>query len=58
MLITMNPGAVASLSGGDIFYHWDFKPLRDGPILESQLRRLVTRTTGYNCTLRVRTSYG
>lgn len=51
-------GAVPSLSGGDIFYHWDFKPLRDGPILESQLRRLVTRTTAYNCTLRVRTSYG
>ncbi|KAH9994698.1 hypothetical protein BJV77DRAFT_994255 [Russula vinacea] len=48
----------ASLSGGDIFYHWDFKPLRDGPILESQLRRLVTRTTGYNCSLRVRASYG
>ncbi|KAF8504416.1 protein transporter SEC24 [Russula emetica] len=51
-------GAVPSLSGGDIFYHWDFKPLRDGPILESQLRRLVTRTTAYNCNLRVRTSYG
>jgi protein transport protein SEC24 len=32
--------------------------LRDGPILGSQLRRLVTRTTGYNCTLRVRASYG
>ncbi|KAI0295750.1 protein transporter SEC24 [Russula brevipes] len=51
-------GAVPSLSGGDIFYHWDFKPLRDGPIMESQLRRLVTRTTGYNCTLRVRASNG
>ena len=54
----MDPGVVPSLSGGDIFYHWDFKPLRDGPILESQLRRLVTRTTAYNCTLRVRASYG
>ncbi|KAI0300156.1 hypothetical protein B0F90DRAFT_1630148 [Multifurca ochricompacta] len=51
-------GAVPSLSGGDIFYHWDFKPLRDGPILESQLRRLVTRNTTYNCTLRVRASSG
>ncbi|KAH9965184.1 hypothetical protein BC827DRAFT_1259263 [Russula dissimulans] len=51
-------GAVPSLSGGDIFFHWDFKPLRDGPILESQLRRLVTRKTGYNCTLRVRASDG
>ena len=58
MLTTMYPGAVPSLSGGDIFYHWDFKPLRDGPILESQLRRLATRTTAYNYTLRVRASYG
>jgi protein transport protein SEC24 len=58
MLITANAGAVPSLSGGDIFYHWDFKPLRDGPIMESQLRRLVTRKTGYNCTLRVRASNG
>lgn len=51
-------GVVSSLSGGDIFYHWDFKPLRDGPIMESQLRRIVTRKTGYNCTLRVRASSG
>jgi len=54
----MNLDAVPSLSGGDIFFHWDFNPLRDGPILESQLRRLVTRTTGYNRTLRVRAPYG
>ena len=51
-------GVVSSLSGGDVFYHWDFKPLRDGPIMESQLRRIVTRKTGYNCTLRVRASSG
>jgi len=59
--VFLNPassGVVSSLSGGDIFYHWDFKPLRDGPILESQLRRIVTRKTGYNCTLRVRASSG
>ncbi|KAH9067827.1 protein transporter SEC24 [Lactarius vividus] len=51
-------GVVSSLSGGDIFYHWDFIPLRDGPIMESQLRRIVTRKIGYNCTLRVRASSG
>jgi protein transport protein SEC24 len=56
--MTINTGSVSSLSGGDIFYHWDFKPLRDGPVMESQLRRLVTRKTGYNCTLRVRASNG
>jgi protein transport protein SEC24 len=57
-VIFTDTGSVPSLSGGDIFYHWDFKPLRDGPIMESQLRRLVTRQTGYNCSLRVRTSNG
>ncbi|KAI0254641.1 Sec23/Sec24 trunk domain-containing protein [Lactifluus subvellereus] len=51
-------GAVPSLTGGDMFFHWDFKPLRDGPIMESQLRRLVTRKTGYNCAVRVRASSG
>lgn len=56
--MTINAGSVSSLSGGDIFYHWDFKPLRDGPVMESQLRRLVTRKTGYNYTLRVRASNG
>jgi protein transport protein SEC24 len=55
---TASSGIVSSLSGGDIFYHWGFKPLRDGPIMESQLRRVVARTTGYNCTLRVRASSG
>lgn len=57
-LFIAGSGVVSSLSGGDIFYHWDFKPLRDGPIMESQLRRIVTRRTGYNCTLRVRASSG
>jgi protein transport protein SEC24 len=58
VFLTVHAGSVSSLSGGDIFYHWDFKPLRDGPIMESQLRRLVARKTGYNCTLRVRASTG
>src|SRR6266404_122478 len=53
-----NSGVVSSLSGGDIFYHWDFKPLRDGPVMESQLRRSLMRKMGYNCTLRVRASNG
>ncbi|KAI0066899.1 protein transporter SEC24 [Artomyces pyxidatus] len=51
-------GALASASGGELFFHPRFDPVRDGPILESQVRRLVSRTTGYNCALRVRSSNG
>ncbi|KAJ7031988.1 sec24-related protein [Mycena alexandri] len=51
-------GAVASMTGGELFYHPRFTPVRDGAILHAQLHRLMQRTTGYNCTMRVRTSNG
>ncbi|KAH8829288.1 Sec23/Sec24 trunk domain-containing protein [Flagelloscypha sp. PMI_526] len=51
-------GCVSTLTGGDIFFHPRFEPERDGPIMESELRRVVTRMTGYNCIMRVRTSTG
>ncbi|KAF7326008.1 SEC23 SEC24 family protein [Mycena kentingensis (nom. inval.)] len=51
-------GAVASLSGGELFFHPRFNPAREASVLSSQLHRLIGRTTGYNCLLRVRVSNG
>ncbi|KAJ7918460.1 sec24-related protein [Mycena leptocephala] len=51
-------GIVASMTGGELFYYPRFTPARDGAVLHAQIHRLIRRTTGYNCTMRVRTSNG
>ncbi|KAL4067050.1 hypothetical protein V8B97DRAFT_2025337 [Scleroderma yunnanense] len=51
-------GTVPSATGGDIYFHPRFKPSRDKIVLASQLRRLVIRTTAYNCVKRIRCSNG
>lgn len=51
-------GVVATMTGGDIYFHPRFEPEKHGALMESELQRLVTRKSGYNCVMRVRTSTG
>ncbi|CDO77071.1 hypothetical protein BN946_scf184473.g15 [Trametes cinnabarina] len=51
-------GVVSTLSGGEMFFHPKFDALRDGIVLSSQVKRLLTRTTAYSCSMRIRTSNG
>ncbi|KAL1946226.1 hypothetical protein VTO73DRAFT_15353 [Trametes versicolor] len=51
-------GIVSTLSGGELFFYPKFDPIRDGMALSSQVRRLVSRTTAYSCSMRIRTSNG
>ncbi|KAJ8514638.1 hypothetical protein ONZ45_g7854 [Pleurotus djamor] len=51
-------GSVASITGGEIFYHPRFDIARNGPILDSQLHHLFRRFTGYNCAIKMRSSNG
>ncbi|KAM6503346.1 sec24-related protein [Amanita muscaria] len=51
-------GTVASLSGGDIFFHPRFDPERDNPVIASQMQRLFRRNQGFDCAMKVRCSKG
>ena len=51
-------GAVASTSGGDIFFHPRFDSGRDSHIVQSEVARVLGREVGYNCSIRVRASKG
>ncbi|PFH50596.1 hypothetical protein AMATHDRAFT_75494 [Amanita thiersii Skay4041] len=51
-------GVVASITGGDIYYQPRFEMERDNATLHSQLQRVLRRTQGYNCAMRVRCSNG
>ena len=41
-------GAVASTTGGEIFFHPKFNPVRDRDTLHNEIRRVLSRETIYN----------
>ncbi|KAI0367684.1 sec24-like protein [Pilatotrama ljubarskyi] len=51
-------GVVSTISGGEMYFHPKFDPVRDGMVLSSQVKRLISRTAVYCCSMRIRTSNG
>ncbi|KAM0787449.1 hypothetical protein ACM66B_003529 [Microbotryomycetes sp. NB124-2] len=51
-------GALPGMSGGELYFHPRFDPIRDGKKLRNEIARVVTRETGYNTTMRIRCSNG
>ncbi|KAF7975377.1 hypothetical protein HWV62_9713 [Athelia sp. TMB] len=51
-------GVVCSLTGGEIFFHPRFNRNEDAVVLDSQLKRLVSRKTVFDCMVRIRCSHG
>lgn len=51
-------GTLSGMTGGDIYFHPRFDPVRDTLKLQSQVQRTVLREVGYNATLRLRCSNG
>lgn len=50
--------ALCGTTGGDIYFHPRFDPVRDGVKLLGQVQRTVLREIGYNATVRLRCSNG
>lgn len=49
---------LAGTSGGEVFFHPRFDPVRDTVKLQAQVQRTVLREVGYNATMRLRCSNG
>jgi protein transport protein SEC24 len=45
-------------TGGEVFFHPKFQPVRDRETLYDEIKRVVTRETAYNATIRIRCSNG
>ncbi|SPO32353.1 related to Protein transport protein Sec24C [Ustilago trichophora] len=51
-------GVLPGFTGGEVFFHPRFDPVRDGVKLQTEVRRTVLRETAYNVTMRLRCSNG
>lgn len=51
-------GVLPALTGGDLFFHPRFDPVRDGKPLREEIGRVVKRETAYSVTMRIRCSNG
>lgn len=51
-------GVLPGFTGGEVFFHPRFDPVRDGVKLQSEVRRTVLRETAFNVTMRLRCSNG
>lgn len=51
-------GTLATVTGGETFFHPKFQPVRDREALHDEMKRIVTSETVYNTIVRVRCSNG
>jgi protein transport protein SEC24 len=51
-------GVLSSTTGGEIFFHPKFSPVRDRETLFDEIKRIIIRETAYNTTIRIRCSNG
>ncbi|KAI5477132.1 protein transport protein SEC24 [Pseudohyphozyma bogoriensis] len=51
-------GVLPGLTGGELFFHPRFEPVRDGGKLRAEIKRVASRETGYSVTMRIRCSNG
>ena len=49
---------LSSISSGEVFFHPKFQPVRDRDTLYDEIKRVITRETVYNVTIRIRCSNG
>ncbi|KAK8850698.1 hypothetical protein IAR55_004618 [Kwoniella newhampshirensis] len=51
-------GALPATTGGEVFFHPKFQPVRDRETLQGEIKRVIARETVYDATVRIRCSNG